>query len=798
MFLDQGDERSDVVHSPGSPSWPPVNASSNWNNSEVKRQSELNKISLEREYSEKINKLEENHILEMKKLKDDFAKQMIEKEKEMIKYRKELDVNEAKMVEVEEEREALKQLRAKIEETRVTHSAVPQIVALLDQLNDTIRNNPVVSSGHRTPSSLNLANIYHDGGSGSPTTLAASDFGTLPRMSARSAKQKLEKSPLTEERSPIIKIEAEAEDVNKNMTSGDSDMKSSGNDATTAGVSDESSQAGDGNRIVTSSLTPTLTQVVTVPSLPKAPPPPMAGGIPPPPPPPPPMPGMAPIPPPPPPPPGIPGLPPPPPPLPGMAPPPPPPMTGPGAKFIAPGVVGNQTYAFKPKIALRSLYWQKIKLNIFKNSLQRSQEVVTLWDSVKKPQLNEDEICVLFSKEAAQKAKSAEKAAQKSKQVALIKVLDQKRSEAVGIFLSGLHLSIEDIVSAVYDLEDDVLDSDGLKSLSEMKATPEELAAIKAHPDHSMLDRPEAFLLQLAELEHFEERCKCLAFRSSFDEIMEEMFAKVDLFTKVCDALVSWESVTKVFGIILAVGNFLNGGSLARGQADGFKLDILPKLKDVKTKDKQSSFLVYVVQIYLKEYVFNKASADDVIIESLTLPFPEPDSLSQCAAISFDELTEQLNSVKNDLQDCADNVKSVVENTKQSSKLEPFKSQMGSFIKTAALECAKLSDKIEDSKTAFENTLLFFCYPTNEAAPADFFEVWLSFVRDFKMTWKVELKLISTRRLADAKAKLKQMQNEKQKQIKTVPVKKGGLRERMRMRMAQENGSDSTAVFQFN
>jgi len=44
------------------------------------------------------------------------------------------------------------------------------------------------------------------------------------------------------------------------------------------------------------------------------------------------------------------------------------------------------------------------------------------------------------------------------------------------------------------------------------------------------------------------------------------------------------ETLKKVMAIILALGNFMNGGNLQRGQADGFGLDILPKLKDVKSK----------------------------------------------------------------------------------------------------------------------------------------------------------------------------------------------------------------------
>lgn len=39
----------------------------------------------------------------------------------------------------------------------------------------------------------------------------------------------------------------------------------------------------------------------------------------------------------------------------------------------------------------------------------------------------------------------------------------------------------------------------------------------------------------------------------------------------------------QVLGLVLAFGNFMNGGNRSRGQADGFSLDILPKLKDVKS-----------------------------------------------------------------------------------------------------------------------------------------------------------------------------------------------------------------------
>ena len=51
--------------------------------------------------------------------------------------------------------------------------------------------------------------------------------------------------------------------------------------------------------------------------------------------------------------------------------------------------------------------------------------------------------------------------------------------------------------------------------------------------------------------------------------------------------------------MILACGNYMNGGNRQRGQADGFAIDILPKLKDVKSKDNSMTLLHYIVRVWI-------------------------------------------------------------------------------------------------------------------------------------------------------------------------------------------------------
>lgn len=48
--------------------------------------------------------------------------------------------------------------------------------------------------------------------------------------------------------------------------------------------------------------------------------------------------------------------------------------------------------------------------------------------------------------------------------------------------------------------------------------------------------------------------------------------------------LLESDYVRRVVGLVLALGNHMNGGCRVRGQADGFGLEILPKLKDVKSR----------------------------------------------------------------------------------------------------------------------------------------------------------------------------------------------------------------------
>ncbi|KAK3562694.1 hypothetical protein QTP86_005315 [Hemibagrus guttatus] len=197
---------------------------------------------------------------------------------------------------------------------------------------------------------------------------------------------------------------------------------------------------------------------------PPPPPPPPGFGPPPPPPlpgfgppPPPPLPGFGPLPPPP-----LPGCgPPPPPPLPGCGPLPPPPLPGcgpppPGCGPVPPpslwlmSVGSSQDSVplkavIEPPRPMKPLYWTRIQLHA-----KKDPNTHLVWEKVEEPHVDFKEFVELFARSAVkEKKKPISDTISKSKTKQVVKILSNKRSQAVGILMSSLHLDMKDIQHAL-------------------------------------------------------------------------------------------------------------------------------------------------------------------------------------------------------------------------------------------------------------------------------------------------------------------------------------------------------------
>ncbi|KAF1643880.1 Formin-2, partial [Eudyptes chrysocome] len=489
-------------------------------------------------------------------------------------------------------------------------------------------------------------------------------------------------------------------------------------------------------------------------------PPPLPGAGVPPPPPPPPLPGAG-VPPPPPPLPGL-GMPPPaPPPLPGEAPPLPVPAQGStypavphGCGFLPPPLPsglfamgmnqekGSRKHVIEPSRPMKPLYWTRIQLHS-----KRDSSASLVWEKIEEPSIDYHEFEELFSKTAVkERKKPISDTITKTKTKQVVKLLSNKRSQAVGILMSSLHLDMRDIQHAVVNLDNSVVDLETLQALYENRAQSDELEKIEKHSKASKekenaksLDKPEQFLYELSLIPNFSERVFCILFQSTFSESICSIRRKLELLQKLCETLKNGSGVMQVLGLVLAFGNYMNGGNRTRGQADGFGLDILPKLKDVKSSDNSRSLLSYIVSYYLRNF------DEDAGKEQCIFPLPDPQDLFQASQMKFEDFQKDLRKMKKDLRACETEAAKVYQLSLE-EHLQPFKDSMEQFISQAKIDQENEEKSLTEAHKSFLETAAYFCMKPKmgekEVSPHSFFSIWHEFSSDFKDFWKKENKLI--------------------------------------------------------
>ncbi|XP_061546689.1 formin-2 isoform X1 [Phycodurus eques] len=537
--------------------------------------------------------------------------------------------------------------------------------------------------------------------------------------------------------------------------------------------------------------------------MPPPPPPPplpeLGSCPPPPPPPPPPLPELGSCPPPPPPPPGFgapppplppPGTgPPPPPPPPGMGPPPPPPPPGlgpplpplPGPRFSTTvQEAAPAKAAIEPPKPMKPLYWTRIQLHTKKPSGS------LVWEKIQEPTVDFQEFVDLFSKTAVkEKKKPISDTISKSKAKQVVKLLSNKRSQAVGILMSSIHLDMKDIQNAILNMDNAVVDLETLQALYENRAQNDELQSITKHmksaqdkEDAKPLDKPEQFLLQLSEIPNFSERVFCILFQSTFSECITSIARKMEILQKTCKSLQSGKCVFQVLSLILAFGNFMNGGNRTRGQADGFTLDILPKLKDVKSSDNSQSLLSYVVAYYLRHFDENAGR------ETCAYPLPEPHDLFQASQMKFEDFQKDLRKLRRDLTACSRETENVCKVSSEDN-VQPFKDKMDAFVSQAKTELETQEKQLADTQNTFlELSTSFSVKPKageKEASPNTLFGLWHEFSTDFKEQWKKQNKLMLKERLKMAEECFRQAKEKASYNVK--PKHATGIKAKLDQKM---------------
>ncbi|XP_067939583.1 uncharacterized protein [Watersipora subatra] len=403
-----------------------------------------------------------------------------------------------------------------------------------------------------------------------------------------------------------------------------------------------------------------------------------------------------------------------------LMPPPPPPL------LLSKQVPKKKKY--KPKVSLRPLHWRRILLNSRTSGiLKRQKHHATVWEKMEEPKIDKDEIEELFSLDVSQRIPRGS-----IRRRNFTKVLDRKRSQNLAIVLSGIRQPFPEIKKALINCDVAFLGIDTWRSIYDARATEKEMTEIQDQVETNprcVLDKPEQFLFNLNELQFGTDRIKCFLLRAHYEEVIRDISSQIDKMAATCNHLTTSENIGKLLSHVLAVGNYLNGGNEQRGQADGYALDVLPKLKHVRGK-KQTTLLEYIASKYKLKCGTTRGHVEN--------PLPFVVDLDSVSKISYEELQQSLALLNTQISECKALMVKVETTLSDHTSNQMFYNVMTTFIDQSTEAITNLYTKVTESNSLFQSTCQFFSAPDKEnlsLTPAIFFEPWVTFARDLHDVW---------------------------------------------------------------
>ncbi|ELT96908.1 hypothetical protein CAPTEDRAFT_120894, partial [Capitella teleta] len=278
------------------------------------------------------------------------------------------------------------------------------------------------------------------------------------------------------------------------------------------------------------------------------------------------------------------------------------------------------------------------------------------------------------------------------------------------------------------------------------------------------LDKPEQCLLDISRIDQFPERVDCLVFRKHFNEQLGNFHKQLQAVSEACHVIKHNTSLTKVLGFILSFGNYMNGGT-HRGQADGFNLAILPKLKDVRSMDNNFNLLQYIIKMH------NKVETEALGETQIECPLPDPASLQQASCVAFKTVSRNLDKLSKKLKLHKSRAETVYRESRP-EYLQPFKEMIDHFFYLLCLSMFSAHNTVEshrvklaETSKTFDSLIAFYgindqhidetadLTESSLASPDTFFRLWMSFLDDYRKGWQEEQKRVAREMFAVKESK---------------------------------------------
>jgi hypothetical protein len=389
-----------------------------------------------------------------------------------------------------------------------------------------------------------------------------------------------------------------------------------------------------------------------------------------------------------------------------------------------------------PKVAMRSLFWNKIPDKMISK---------TVWEELSDERVQidiqklEEQFCkaVVKAQEEGDKKEASADKVDKPKEVTL---LDTKVQQNVGIALVKYRMSSHEIRKAIIRMDEKKLDLEKLNSLRALAPTPDDIATLRDFDgDTETLGRVEKFFIQIIDIPRYTQRLDCFIFMRKFQMLLSEVYCELDVLNRAIDQVENSTSFKKVLEIVLAVGNYLNGGT-PRGGVYGFKLDGLLKLSTIKSVDNKMSLMDFI-----SSHCEDTDAGVAIIDEELSMA-------EEASRVGLDTCRSEINALKKNLSNVEEQVKAQ-QAEQYADPSDQFVAKLHPFWQEASGEMEKLESEYLATTQRFAQVADFFGEDGKKISTEEFFTLLKVFVGGFMKAHRDNEK----RRIMQEKSEMKKV-----------------------------------------
>ncbi|CAI2175942.1 18087_t:CDS:10 [Funneliformis geosporum] len=362
----------------------------------------------------------------------------------------------------------------------------------------------------------------------------------------------------------------------------------------------------------------------------------------------------------------------------------------------------------KPKGPLKQLFWSKIS-NLEVNN--------TVWKDIQDEDipLNTNELDELFSKTVAVTSENGIKVSVKATVTTL---LDFNRANNIAIMLARIKMPYSEIKNAILELDDEKLSVENLRSIKQYVPNSEEIELVKEYDgDLSTLGNAENYFREIMIIPRMSERLNCMIFRRRFEIEVQELLPEITMLHDAYEDLKNSPKFKKLLKTVLAIGNYLNAKSF-RGNASGFQLDALLKMRDTKATENNSKGTATLLH-YLAFTI--ESNQKELITFMDELPH-----LEAAARVSVVTVMSSVTSLVTGVSQIKEEMR-VLKRIRLITVNDRFLEVMDDFVKQVESTIQRIQETATNLDNELKQMLIYYGEDPKSIKPEDFFGLIVSF-----------------------------------------------------------------------